>query len=83
MYCLFSLASSSKFLIYIFFQFFFNIFLMNTSEQHKVTRGSWLLDLFLRPVVELLGLLTVGERGEVKNRESPESTTKVGCCQGR
>ena len=56
---------------------------MNTSEQHKATRGSCLLDLFLRPVVGLLGLLTVGEREEVKNRESPESTTKVGCCQGR
>ena len=53
---------------------------MNTSEQHKATRGSCLLDLFIRPVVKLLGLLTVGKRGpgEVKNRESPESTTKVG-----
>ena len=82
MYCLFSLASSSKFLIYIFFNSFFNIFLMNTSEQHKATRGSCLLDLFIRPVVGLLGLLTVGERGpgEVKNRESPESTTKVDFC---
>ena len=77
MYCLVSLASSSKFL------FFFSIvFSVNTSEQHKATRGSCLLDLFLRPVVGLLELLTVGE-GEVKNRESPESTTEVGCCQGR
>ena len=56
---------------------------MNSSEQHKATRESCLLDLFLRPVVGLLGLLTVGERGEVKNRESPESTTEVGSCQGR
>ena len=79
MYCLFSLASSSKF----FFNSFFNFFLMNTSEEHKATQGSCLHDLFLRPVVGLLGLLTVGERGEVKNRESPESTTKFGCCQGR
>ena len=55
----------------------------NTSEQHKATRGSCLLDLFIRPVVGLLGLLTVEERGEVKNRESPESTTEVGSCQGR
>ena len=39
---------------------------MNTSEQHKVTRGSCLLDLFIRPVVGLLGLLTVGERGPGK-----------------
>ena len=82
MYCLVSLASSSKFLTF-FFNFSFHFFKMNTSEQHKATRGSCLLDLFLRPVVGLLGLLTVGERGEVKNRESPESTTKVGCCQGR
>ena len=56
---------------------------MNTIEQHKATRGSCLLDLFLRPVVGLLGLLTVGERGDVKDRESPESTTEVSCCQGR
>ena len=35
---------------------------MNSSEQHKPTRGSCLLDLFLRQVVGLLGLLTVGER---------------------
>ena len=34
---------------------------MNTSEQHKATRGSCLLDLFLRPVVGLLRQLTVGE----------------------
>ena len=79
MYCLFSLASSSKF----FFNSFFNCFEMNTSAQHKATQGSCLHDLFLRPVVGLLGLLTVGEKGEAKSRESPESTTKVGCCQGR
>ena len=65
------------------FNFFFNFFYMNTIEQHKATRGSCLLDLFLRPVVGLLGLLTVGERGDVKNRESPESITEVSCCQGR
>ena len=51
---------------------------MNTSEQHKATRGSCLLDLLLRPVVGVLGLLTVGEMGKVKNRESPKSTTEVG-----
>ena len=47
---------------------------MNTSEQHmyKAAQGSCLLDLFLRLVVGLLGLLTVGERKEIKNRESPE-----------
>ena len=38
---------------------------MNTSEQHKATRGSCLLDIFLRPVVGLLGLLTVG--GSLQN----------------
>ena len=58
---------------------------MNTSEQHKATRGSCLLDLFLRPVVGLLGLLTVGERGEVKNRnrESPEQPRLVPAKVGR
>ena len=58
---------------------------MNTTdctEQHKATRGSCLLDSFLRPVVGLLGLLTVGERGDIKSRESPESTTEVSRCQG-
>ena len=39
---------------------------MNSSEQHKLTRGSCLLDLFLRPVVGLLGLLTAWETGDVK-----------------
>ena len=72
MYCLFSLASSSKF----FFNSFFNFFEMNTSEQHKATQGSCLHDLFLRPVVGLLGLLTVGEKDKVRNRESPESTNQ-------
>ena len=56
---------------------------MNTSEQHKATRGSCLLDLFLRPVVGLLGLLIVGERGEVKNRESPEQPRLVPAKVGR
>ena len=50
---------------------------MNTSEQHKATPGSCLLDLFLRPLVGLLELLTVGERGEVKNRESQEQPRLV------
>ena len=52
-YTVYSLASSSS---------FFNFFEMNTSEQHKATQGSCLRDLFLRPVVGLLGLLTVGQR---------------------
>ena len=56
---------------------------MNPSEQHKATQGSSLLDLFLRLVVGLLGLLTVGERGEVKNRESPEQPRLVPAKAGR
>ena len=49
---------------------------MNSSEQHKATRGSCLLDIFLRPLVGLLGLLTVG--GSLQNQQPRLVVAKVG-----
>ena len=39
---------------------------MDTSEQHKATQGSCLLDLFLRPVVGVLGCWQSGRGGKWK-----------------
>ena len=36
--------------IYLFIYLFFNFFTMDTGEQHKATRVSCQIELFLRPV---------------------------------